>query len=558
MQTCENICRTCAKQVGSTPCTNIFITDQVLGISLAAMIMSCSHTTVAETDGLPHKICEGCRRELRSAYVFGQRTDEAFRKLMAMQQRLKEEEDTKLTSEYFIEDDTGPTSPTSPANDESELQPYETVIVDGNIEVTLDEDPGVGVDADQVSESGVEEVQGYEVLEVACDKKGIRYKCSVCDKTFSRQTHVKRHQLTHSSIKPYKCSKCDKAFVRNDHLLKHETTHSEARPFSCDLCSKTFARDENLKLHKQRHQVPTNKRRQYSCNLCGNSFTTARYLEVHIANHNEKKELKCKFCSEVFDNRNDLIKHGQTHNKPYLCTLCGQRFLRKDYLRVHMRRHTGFKPFKCRFCEKAFPRSTDLTIHEKYHTNEKTHLCNICGKGFARSYNLQIHSRTHTGVKPYACTYCVKTFAQKPDLNTHIRRHTGELLRCEICNQGFLRRYMLTKHQRQVHNLDIKTESHRVQKFIPQPPEKLLESLTENEQRLKLQLDTFRTNLRATYDEYERADIDERISHAERELADVLEQRSLILSHIETKGVVQNESLVIVNVDPAQPDVKES
>lgn len=167
--------------------------------------------------------------------------------------------------------------------------------------------------------------------------------------------------------------------------------------FSCDLCIKSFAREENLKLHKKRHQVPTHKRKVFACDICGNSFTTARYLEIHVANHKEKKSLSCKFCSEEFDNRNDLIKHSQAHDKPYLCTLCGQRFLRKDYLRVHMRRHTGFKPYKCRFCSKAFPRGTDLTIHEKYHTNEKNHLCNTCGKGFTRAYNLIIHSRTHTG-----------------------------------------------------------------------------------------------------------------------------------------------------------------
>lgn len=32
---------------------------------------------------------------------------------------------------------------------------------------------------------------------------------------------------------------------------------------------------------------------------------------------------------------------------------CGLRFVRNDYLVIHMRRHMGVKPYKCRFCEKG-------------------------------------------------------------------------------------------------------------------------------------------------------------------------------------------------------------
>lgn len=109
-----------------------------------------------------------------------------------------------------------------------------------------------------------------------------------------------------------------------------------------------------------------------------------------------------------------------------------------------------------------------------------------------------------------------------------------------------------------MHKLEVKSVSHRVQKFIPQPPEKLLESLEENEQRLKERLDTLLRNLKEISDTEERVTINEQLRHTERELADVLDQRSLILSHIETEGIVKNENLVIVSMDPASQNLTEA
>jgi uncharacterized Zn-finger protein len=214
------------------------------------------------------------------------------------------------------------------------------------------------------------------------------HKCETCNKSFSRATHLKRHRLTHEEGK-LQCTICEKRFTRVDHLNLHiASNHSDTKPFQCEIpdCKKGFVRQEHLKKHIEAKHSDGTKDKEI-CEICQKSFTTKKNLRTHLKSHSSgdgKGGLACKYCSLEFTDKTELNDHltrEHQNEKPYLCSECGLRFVRNDYLVIHMRRHMGVKPYKCRFCEKGFPRATDLTVHERYHTNEKTHLCNLCGKG---------------------------------------------------------------------------------------------------------------------------------------------------------------------------------
>ncbi|XP_028981031.2 zinc finger protein 493 isoform X2 [Esox lucius] len=278
-------------------------------------------------------------------------------------------------------------------------------------------------------------------------------KCTMCEETFMF-TNLKTHYLdVHQFSGPYVCTHCPKTYKKFYSLIKHEMVHTGTSPLQCSHCPKRFIYNYDLVEHEKRHSGD----RPCLCWECGKAFFTNLDLQNHMkSSHGEKPteyRYPCRHCGKPFRLSNSRANHEKTKHGGvrHACTYCGKEYVCADGLKRHNLIHTGERPFKCNYdsCEKGFRSKAELTIHMRYHTGERPFKCNVCGKGFVQANFLTTHYRTHTGEKPYSCLLCDKSFNNHNGLKRHMFTHSDEKPhKCLDCGKAFQRKTLLNVHQR--------------------------------------------------------------------------------------------------------------
>lgn len=80
--------------------------------------------------------------------------------------------------------------------------------------------------------------------------------CLVCDTVFSNEKTFYEHVMfAHEEFVQFFCQYCDKSFTIETELRRHEHRHTAVRSFVCVECDKSFFDQQSWKTHKVRYML---------------------------------------------------------------------------------------------------------------------------------------------------------------------------------------------------------------------------------------------------------------------------------------------------------------
>ena len=287
--------------------------------------------------------------------------------------------------------------------------------------------------------------------------------CGKCDKVYSTLDHYKRHNNVHHRTN-FSCRRCGDVFETVDGLESHRlTVHCKGsqipckyKLMPCKICGKYFRKD-GLKQHMLIVHTKDRMREPYICDVCGQKYLTRPNYFNHVREHKGLKRLTCSICNSCFMSEEGLESHKQTHPKvsrPYKCRYCDATYTKHNHRKKHENtRHIRNYSKKCPDCGKLFLDRQRLKLHSVVHTKQKRHECAACGMKFTQHSSLNRHKKIHGEDKIHACTECGLKFVQKYSLTRHMLVHSGEKPhQCLQCPQAFRQVFMLTQHVRKQHS----------------------------------------------------------------------------------------------------------
>ncbi|XP_065222016.1 zinc finger protein 91-like isoform X2 [Planococcus citri] len=320
-----------------------------------------------------------------------------------------------------------------------------------------------------------------------------RYKCPLCDKTYSLPKGRHRHvRLFHEQVCNFVCAHCDRAFRFKQTLISHMNSHfagalivkkyKRIKPtgpklFKCGICDHSFHYAHDLRRHEnRRHTIG----RSVECPHCDKCFKEVYARNAHVQRVHEGYGKKTK-------NPEVPEKSMETSERLVQCSFCDKSFFSLFTRNAHVRRvHTNIGSLACEHCDQTFTYKNVLLTHMHSHfpgqlvkikdtrRRDKSKLprsfkCSSCDQAFYCASHLKRHHATaHSELRPYKCPHCDKSFKTTCHRNEHARgvhkeygrkpedarksvEMSERLFQCSVCDKSFFRVSNRNAHVRKVH-----------------------------------------------------------------------------------------------------------
>lgn len=334
--------------------------------------------------------------------------------------------------------------------------------------------------------------------------------CLICELSFNDESTFYEHvNFSHEPFPQYSCMYCDKSYTVEQELQRHELAHRRPRNFQCDDCGKTFLNKQALKAHtvsdddvdhnsciiffffifQLLHDNNYNKSNRMECEICKKCFTRKARLRKHMLTHEQYEPTvlpMCVGCERVFDDDSQAVQHCcptdanhddnpslvyQTFTEVLCCEFCAAIFASVIALVEHKTythaAATTADLYECNLCSSRFNQYSKLRTHSIIHSSpaatdarvicpvRRLYACDETGclKTFTDWRNLQSHRKNLHLLNPsiYKCNECDTTFFQSWTLAYHKRRAHSDPLQCPFCTQTFVLPRTLQLHVKRLH-----------------------------------------------------------------------------------------------------------
>ena len=146
----------------------------------------------------------------------------------------------------------------------------------------------------------------FPVFQVAGSPAGA-YQYDTCGKQYQHKKTLLAHvRAAHENKVNHTCTKCHKAFTYRHDVTRHEKTCTGDTVHDCPKCSKRCASAQGLRRHLMCHEKVLKSRNCESNKVPGRpTVRTAPSVA-----ESRPSQVRCRRCTETFDNRRDLYAHG--------------------------------------------------------------------------------------------------------------------------------------------------------------------------------------------------------------------------------------------------------
>lgn len=203
------------------------------------------------------------------------------------------------------------------------------------------------------------------------------------------------------------------------------------------------------------------------CRICSESFDDLDAVAKHLYFEHDtnldltedlgvqpfridKDKYYCAICKWKSICLRQLSRHTQSHFCKFTCEACGKSYSTATTLSHHIRfSHSGNERI-CRKCKMTFSSLEAKREHLNQSRKCWAHVCNLCGERFMTWTLKQGHlAEVHEAPKrTYACPECPEIFDDRKKYRSHFKiSHTDDNFMCSCCGMKFENKRRLEDHR---------------------------------------------------------------------------------------------------------------